>query len=191
MKYKRFFEKKDEILFVAVDLQERLLPAMNDSERVIKNSNILIEAAKILNIPLIITEQYPRGLGKTDSRIQNIDSAVAVCEKVEFSIFQSESFLAELKKYPERNTIILFGVETHVCMYQSALDARYPQDKNDKYYVYLAADACSSRTKENHEAALKRMEQRKISIETTEMIVFQLLGSAKADGFKQISSLVK
>lgn len=191
MKYKRLFEKKDKILFVAVDLQERLLPAMNEAERVVKNSNILIEAAKTLDIPLIITEQYPKGLGKTDSAIKNTDSAVAICEKVEFSIFQSESFLSELKKYPERDTIVLFGVETHVCMYQSVLDARYPQDKNEKYYVYLISDACSSRTKENHEAALRRMEQRKISVETTEMFVFQLLGSAKADGFKQISNLIK
>ncbi len=190
MKYKRLFEKKDKILFVAVDLQERLLPAMNESQRVIKNSNILIQAAKILDIPLIVTEQYPKGLGKTDSSI-NIESASAVTEKVEFSIFQSESFLAELKKYPEVDTVILFGVETHVCMYQSALDARYPQDKNNKYYVYLVSDACSSRTKENHEAALKRMEQRKISIETTEMVVFQMLGSAKAEGFKEISNLIK
>ncbi len=190
MKYKRLFEKKENIIFVAVDLQEKLLPAMNEEDRVIKNSNILIEAAKILDIPLIVTEQYPKGLGKTDSRV-NVQSAVAITEKVEFSIFQSESFLNELKKYPERNTIILFGVETHVCMYQSALDARYPQDKNDKYYVYLVSDACSSRTKENHEAAIKRMEQRKISIETTEMVVFQMLGSAKAEGFKQISALIK
>ncbi len=191
MKYKRFFEKKDEILFVAVDLQERLLPVMYEKDRVVKNSNILIETAKILNIPLIITEQYPKGLGKTDSSINNIDSAVALCEKVEFSIFQSDSFISELKKYPERNTIVLFGIETHICMYQSALDARFPQDKNDKYYVYLVSDACSSRTKENHEAGLRRMEQRKISIETTEMLAFQLLGSAKSDGFKQISSLIK
>jgi len=189
MDFKRLLDQRDKVVFVAVDLQTRLLPVMFHQDMIIKNANILIEAANILDIPLIVTEQYPKGLGSTDERINTIADSVPVIEKTEFSIFQSQAFLEEIKKHDDRNIIVLFGIETHICIYQSALDAFFNKDK--KYSVYLIEDACSSRKKENHENAIRRMEKMKINIENTEMLLFQFLGKAGGDEFKKISALIK
>ncbi len=188
MKFKRLSEQRDKTVFVAVDLQTRLLPAMFNEDMVIKNANILIEASRVLNIPLIVTEQYPKGLGSTDERIILTDST-GIVEKIEFSVFQSENFCREIKKYDDRNIIVFFGIETHVCMYQSILDAKFNDDK--KYDVYLIGDACSSRKEKNHNNAIRRMDKIGINIENTEMLLFQFLGKAGGDEFKKISSLIK
>ncbi len=181
--------KNKKIVFVAVDLQARLLTKMFQESLVVKNSNILIAASKILDIPLIITEQYPKGLGNTDSRIEGLDN-FSVIEKTEFSVFGNGRFCDEIKKYADCEVIVFFGIETHVCMYQSVLDS-LSGAYGKKYKTYLVEDACSSRTVENHNTAIQQMATVGANIESTEMILFQLLGKAGGDEFKQISALVK
>ena len=144
----------------------------------------MIKASKILKIALIVTEQYPKGLGHTYEKI-NLPSKKHLIEKVSFSCFGSEEFVKKIKEL-KVDSIVLFGIEAHVCILKTALDAL----KNN-LDVYVVADAISSRTAENKSLAIERMRQSGVFIVSTEMIVFQLLDKAGTEEFKLISKLVK
>lgn len=184
MKIETLYERTGESIFVAIDLQAKLIAAMYDREVLVKNSNALIEASKIFKIPLIFTEQYPKGLGLTDESIAKREDA-KVIEKMHFSVFGNDEFAQTIKSM-KKKVIVLFGIESHVCVYQSALDAL-----NEGYEVYLASDGTSSRKIESKLIALGRMEKIGVNVETTEMILFQYLNKAGGDDFKKISSLIK
>ncbi|MEA3343118.1 MAG: hydrolase [archaeon] len=176
--------KKENTAFVLVDIQERFIPVIDNIEQVISNANTLVDVSKILNIHLIVTEQYPKGLGKTSDKISLPDN-IKTIEKLSFSCFGSEEFVQEIKEL-KINTIILFGIEAHVCILKTALEAI----KNGMA-VHVVADAVSSRTSENKNIALERMKQSNVFIVSTEMIIFQLLGKAGTEEFKSISKLIK
>lgn len=176
--------KANKILFVCVDIQERLLGLMAHKDEVVRNANILLESAQILQVPLVITEQYPKGLGKTHSAI-NIPCGVDILEKTSFGIFGDEA----IKEYIARSkckTLVFFGIESHICILQSIVEAR-----NLGYECILAADACSSRNGLNHNLALEFFRTLGVSVLPTESIVFRILGDSTHEHFKAISQLVK
>jgi nicotinamidase-related amidase len=175
---------KKKTVFVLVDIQDKFIPVINDIDRIISNSNILVKASEILNIPLIVTEQYPKGLGYTTKKIDLPDKKYLI-EKINFSCFESEEFVKKIKEL-KVDSIVLFGVEAHVCILKTALDAL----KNN-FDVHVVVDAISSRSLENKTIAIERMRQSGIFIVSTEMILFQLLDKAGTEEFKLISSLIK
>jgi len=175
---------KENCCFVLVDFQDRLVSVMGDCSDQIKNINILNQASVILNIPLIVTEQYPKGLGKTSSQITLPDN-YSLVEKTTFSCFDSDKFVAQLSKLSV-DSVILFGLEAHICVLKTALDGL-----KLNYKVYVVADAISSRTQENKLLAIERMRQSGVFIVSTEMIIFQLLTDSMDPEFKAISALVK
>ena len=175
---------RNKTAFVLIDIQEKFIPVIKDMERVISNANVLVKASEILEVPLIVTEQYPKGLGKTSNEI-SLPLNQHLIEKTEFSCFGNKEFVEKIKELGV-DSIILFGIEAHVCILQTALDAL----KNG-LDVHVIADAISSRTLENKSIAIERMRQSGIFIISTEMLLFQLLGKAGTEEFKLISGLIK
>ena len=176
--------EKEKTVFVLVDAQEKLVPVMSDAEKIIKNINILVKASKILNVSLIVTEQYPKGLGKTVDKIILPEKKYLI-EKMHFSCFGSDEFVKKMKELGSRS-IVLFGIEAHVCILKTALDGL----KSD-FQVHVVADAVSSRTEENKNLAFERMKQSGAFVSSTEMILFQLIDKAGTDEFRELSRLIK
>lgn len=168
-----------------VDLQERLLPAIFERERVIQNSARLIRGAAILGLPVLASEQYPKGLGKTVPEIHAALEGVVPMQKTAFSACRAPGFVEALKS-KQISRVLLCGVETHVCVSQTCLDLL-----EAGFHVFVAADAVSSRTKENYQIGLQRMRDAGAVIVSTEMALFELLGSAGTEEFKKVLELVK
>ena len=175
---------KEESLFICLELQERLIPAMHDKETLVKNSNILMKMSEIYNIPVLITEQYPQRLGKTDSKIE-LPKNYKMFSKDYFSAFGVEDFVNEFNSLNKKN-IIIFGLETHVCVYYTVFHLI-----QNGYAVYVVADACASRTNESKKIALKQMRQLGANVITTEMVLFAHIENSKVPNFKDLSNLVK
>ena len=180
----RLISNKDSVL-VIVDMQERLIPKISDKHTIISNAITLIKSAGILDIPIIITEQYPKGLGPTIPEIKDLIVPWQPIEKICFSCFGSSDFSRKLKELKKDN-LILCGIESHVCIMQTALDGL-----KLNYSVFFVKDAISSRTKNNRETGFERMAQAGAIPVSTEMLVFELLREAGTDKFKQIVSLVR
>lgn len=180
----KYILNKDDSLILVIDIQERLKPAMDRSERVVNNTKILLESAKLLDIPVLFTEQYPKGLGNTLKEIIDIKENPQVFEKNSFTgcIDGVNSKLREMGK----KKIIIVGMETHVCVYQTCRDLL-----SDGYDVHIAEDAVSSRTHENYKNALGLMRDMGAVISNTETILFDLLKKAGSDEFKAISKMIK
>ncbi|HSC34537.1 MAG TPA: hydrolase [Thermodesulfobacteriota bacterium] len=182
------FLKKEDTTLVVVDMQEKLMSAMPDTESgvAVKNVKILLEAAKVLDIPVHVTEQYPKGLGPTIGEIkESAGEGFHPVEKLVFSCARSPEFMDALKDHG-RSSVILCGVETHVCVLQTAIDL-----VNDGYRVYVPADAVVSRKEIDWKMAIDLMDKAGAVIGTTEAFLFQLLERAGTDEFKQISKLVR
>jgi nicotinamidase-related amidase len=170
---------------VVVDVQQRLLPAIFEKERVLQNVLRLIQGAAILEVPVFATEQYPKGLGPTVPEVAAAIPGFAPMEKIAFSACGAAGFLTALKKR-KVSEAILCGLEAHVCVSQTCLDLLY-----DGFRVFVAADAVSSRTPENYRLGLGRMRAAGAIIVSTEMVLFELLEQAGTVEFKQILNLVK
>lgn len=178
--------RKEDTLFLIIDIQERLLPAVSESEEVEKYSTILAQAAKILNIPLIISEQYPKGLGSTISSIlEAMPENTKVIEKYSFSCMKNDELARELKA-SRASQVVISGIESHICVAQTALDLA-----SIGIQVQILQDGVSSRNPANKSNALSRMSRAGITISNTESALFELLGYAKGDKFKAISKLIK
>ena len=170
---------------VVVDIQERLLPAIFEKERVVQNALRLIQGAAALHVPVLVTEQYRKGIGQTVPEVAAAIPGFAPMEKLAFSACGAEGFVEALTAR-DREDIILCGIEAHVCVCQTCLDLL---DRG--FRVFVAADAISSRTAENHRLAVERMAAAGAVNVSTEMILFELLERAGTDEFKRILSLVK
>ena len=170
---------------LVVDIQARLLQAIFENERVGENSHRLIQATVILNRPIFATEQYRKGLGPTILGLANAIPNFQPLEKVTFSACGAEGCLDRLKA-AGISDVILCGIETHVCVCQTGLDLI-----EEGFGVFVAADAVSSRTQENHFLGLERMRDAGAIIGSTEMFIFELLEKAGTDEFKRILPLVK
>ena len=178
----------DDSVLVLVDIQERLVAAMRpeDREAVTRNAGILVRAAHLLGLPILVTEQYPKGLGHTIEELRDaLPEGTPVIEKVQFSCGRSEPFREALER-TGRHTVFLTGMETHVCVLQTAYDLL-----NRDNAVHVAADAVCSRTAANRRIGLGLMRQKGAAISSTETIAFQWLGCAGTDAFKAVSRLVK
>ena len=137
---------------VVIDIQQKLLPAVFERERLLKNAQLLIRLALVLDIPIISTTQYARGLGQTVPEIQSLLEKSWI-DKQAFSCFGSDAFCSAVKSIPgPRNTVLLCGMESHICVAQTALGAL-----QEGYIVHVASDAVSSRTEWNWKLGLDRM----------------------------------
>ncbi|KLU58688.1 isochorismatase family protein [Peptococcaceae bacterium CEB3] len=180
-KYTLHYE--DAVLMV-VDIQERLLPAMTYGERVIEKTNILIKIAGRMKMPIVFTEEYPKGLGKTaDAVVGNLAGATYV-EKLTFSAYTPE-LIAYLGSQGRREVIVT-GMETHVCVFQTVRDLL-----GQGYRVFAVADALCSRTKENYRNGLALMRDMGAVVTNTESVFFDLMKIAGTPGFKELSKLIK
>lgn len=181
----RLTEASDSVL-VVIDLQERLLGAMPRGvrDRVVGQTDILLTAATTLHVPVIATEQYPQGLGPTEDSIRSQLADEAILEKTCFSCTNSDSFNTLLAQH-QRKQIILTGMETHICVLQTALDLA-----RQGYEVYVVEDAVSSRAKGNQYNALQRLRQAGVVITNVESVLFEWLGDARHEDFKTLAKLI-
>jgi nicotinamidase-related amidase len=170
---------------VVVDVQERLLPAIFEKERVLQNVLRLVQGASILHISVFATEQYRKGLGATVPEVAAAIPGFAPMEKVAFSACDAAGFIPALEN-KRLSQVILCGIEAHVCVSQTCLDLL---DKG--FSVFVVADAISSRAPENCRIGVDRMRAAGAVIVSTEMALFELLERAGTDEFKLILKLVK
>jgi nicotinamidase-related amidase len=179
--------RKGDCALVVVDIQEKLLPPIHERERLLRNAQLLLRLAKILDIPIIATTQYARGLGRTVPEIAALLSKDEPVDKLQFGCFASERFCAALKSLPrQRNTLLLCGMETHICVMQTALGAL-----NNGYVVHVASDAVGSRSEWNWKVGLERMQAAGALISSTEMIIYELLGGSGTPAFKAMLPFLK
>jgi nicotinamidase-related amidase len=172
---------------VVVDVQEKLLPPIFEKERLVRNSQLLIRLAGILKMPILATTQYEKGLGKTVPEIASLISDVQPIDKMEFSCFGSGRFCSALRSLPgNRNTVLLCGMESHICVMQTALGAL-----NQGYLVHVASDAISSRSEWNWKIGLERMKEAGAVISSTEMMIYELLRASGTAEFKQMLQYIK
>ena len=172
----------EQCALIVVDIQEKLLPPIFQKEQLVKNSQLLIRLAGILKIPVLATTQYARGLGHTVREIASLLSGTEPIDKQMFSCFGSEAFCSLLRRLPgNRNTALLCGMESHICVTQTALGAL-----REGYIVHVASDAVSSRTEWNWKIGLERMRAAGAVISSTEMIIYELLRSSGAPSFKEL-----
>jgi len=184
MQVDKFTLKQEEAVLMIIDIQERLVPAMENGKKVVDNTNILIKTAQKLDIPIIGTEQYPKGLGKTVPEIrENIDTD-GFYEKLSYSAYIDEVRQALSKL--GRKKVIITGMETHVCVFQTVRDLL-----EDGYQVFVAGDAVCSRTRDNYLNGLSLMDKMGAVITNTESIMFDLLKVAGTPVFKELSKLIK
>lgn len=174
----------DETVLIVIDVQEKLVSAMKYGKQVIQNTNTIISLAKKLEIPIIVTEQYPKGLGKTVSDVSNNIEEAFTFEKTTFSGCTSEviSALAGLG----RKKIIITGTETHVCVFQTVRDLL-----TQGYQVFLVRDAVCSRFKDNYLNGLSLISSMGAVVTNTETVFFDLLKQSGTPLFKELSKLIK
>jgi len=173
---------------LVIDVQEKLLPKIHAAADVTRNIAFLIDAARLLHVPVAATEQYPRGLGATVPEIgQRLrgDKQVTIPDKVAFSSCAVPSVVEGFRR-DARTKILLAGIESHVCVLHTALDLL-----GLNFRVFVAADAVGSRYPIDHEVALRRLEQAGCVPVTSEMCVFEWLGGSQHAQFKAVSQLVQ
>ncbi len=170
---------------IIIDVQERLIDHMHDADQVKANAARLIEGCGILGVPVAFTEQYPKGLGPTIDELRTLLADCIRFEKQVFSCWRQDDFQRWLVN-SERNNVLLAGIETHVCVSQTAVDLL-----ENGFHVEVVADAVSSRREENREIGLSKMQRRGADLTSTEMALFELLRVAKGDRFKAVSRLVR
>ncbi|KPD21939.1 hydrolase [Idiomarina abyssalis] len=171
---------KDSLLLI-VDAQERLLPAIHQRDVVTSRMRWLGEIAMQLDLPILITEQYPKGLGYTVDSLQEIIEAARVVEKTHFSALRDDTFRDVLSEYNKKHVVIM-GMETHVCVLQTAIELQ-----ESGYQVFLPADTVGSRRPTDKESAIERMRSAGVEIITSEMAAFEWLEKAGGDTFRHIS----
>lgn len=177
----------EECALIVVDIQEKLLPPIFQKEAVVKNSKLLIRLAGILKIPTLMTTQYAKGLGNTVPEVAALLPDTQPIDKQMFSCFGSDVFCSLLKRLPgNRNTVLLCGMESHICVTQTALSAL-----REGYLVHVASDAVSSRTEWNWKIGLDRMRAAGAVISSTEMMMYELLRASNAAGFKELLPYLK
>src|SRR5208282_3384279 len=172
---------------LVVDIQEKLLPPIFQKEQLLKNAQLLIRLAGILKLPTLMTTQYAKGLGNTVPEIASLLPETQVIDKQMFSCFGSDAFCSLLRRLPgNRNTVLLCGMESHICVTQTALGAL-----NDGYLVHVASDAVGSRSAWNWRVGLDRMRAAGAIISSTEMMMYELLRCSGTAQFKELLPYIK
>jgi nicotinamidase-related amidase len=176
---------REKSALVVVDIQERLLPPVSGNDQLLRNAVRLIRGCGILKVPILATEQYPKGLGRTVPDIASALGKFSPIEKTAFSACGAAGFEAALSRGNVADTV-LCGIETHVCISQTCLDFL-----ERGLRVFVAADAVSSRNENDHRLGLERMRDAGAFIVSTEMILFELLKQAGTPEFKEVQALIK
>lgn len=174
---------RDDAVLVIIDFQDKLMKAMPNTEVVFKNTNLLLKAAELMSIPVLVTEQYTRGLGHTVEEISGNFKNHQIIEKMNFSAFEG---LQPLLAASNRQTVLITGSETHVCVFQTTRDLA-----KAGYKVQVVADAVCSRFELNYRSGLELMKDVGAAITNTETVLFDLLKVAGTPEFKVISPLLK
>lgn len=166
---------------VAIDYQERLMPVMNEKEMLIRNSSVLLEGIRVLDVPVILTQQYTRGLGMTIPEITEAAGTEKYLEKISFSAYEEMEPLLKGKTY-----VIVCGIESHICVLQTVIDL-----KANGYLPILVTDCISSRKEKDKEIALERAKREGAVLTTYEALLFELLEKAGTPEAKQIQRLIR
>ncbi|MDX6584203.1 MAG: hypothetical protein QOI10_3387 [Solirubrobacterales bacterium] len=169
-------------VLVVIDVQEAFRKALPSFDRVAASSATLVQGAAAIGLPVVVTEQYPSGLGATVAEVaEHLPEGTATLAKVRFSAAEAEGF-----ELGERDQALVCGIEAHVCVNQTVLDLI-----DEDVEVHVAADAVGSRTEANRELGLAKMERAGAVLTSVEMALFELLGGSDAKAFKQVQALVK
>ena len=176
---------RNDSVLVVVDMQERLAPVISGIGAVTENVKVLMQAASRLEVPILVSEQYPKGLGHTLAALADLTPNGAVVEKVEFSAAANSAFSERLAAL-ERSVPVICGIEAHVCVLQTALDLQ-----SGELHPVVVQDATQSRSADNAQAAWNRMVRRGVDLMTTEMVVFEWLRQADDPAFRELSRLLK
>jgi nicotinamidase-related amidase len=177
--------RRDGTALLVVDVQERLWPAMRNRQRLVDRIVVMIRGCRLLGISIFLTEQYPKGLGQTLQVIQEGLGQMDPLIKMTFSCCGLSELAANLKEKGIQQVVVV-GIESHVCVLQTALDLL-----SLGFQVHVPRDAVSSRHEEDQRTALQRMAREGVVVTTVEMTLFELLKTAQAPEFKEISKLVK
>lgn len=175
-----------ECALIVIDIQEKLLPPIFEKDSLLRNAQLLIRLANILEIPIVSTTQYAKGLGNIVAEVRELLPSAPI-DKNAFSCFGSDAFCSAMKNLPgQRNTILLCGMESHICVAQTALGAL-----REGYLVHVASDAVSSRTEWNWKIGLDRMRAASAVISSTEMMIYELLQESGTEAFKEMLKHLK
>lgn len=178
--------RAEDCVLAVIDIQEKLLPPIWEKERMVRNSEMLIRLANIVNMPVTVTTQYAKGLGPVVPEIASLLPNSQVIDKLEFGCFGNGDFCSALGRISGRNTLLLCGMETHICVMQTALGAL-----NQGLQVHVAADAVSSRTELNWKLGLERMRAAGAVLSSTEMMLYELMGKSGTPVFKAMLKYIK
>jgi len=180
-----YFLSAGECALVIIDIQERLAAVMEERGKVVANTRHLIELAKTFDMPVIVTEQYPKGLGRTVTEVAQVLERHARVEKMAFDCCGEETYVRALEASARRKLIVA-GMETHVCVLQTVLSLL-----NRGFCVHAVSDAICSRDRENKRIALDMMASAGAVVTCAETVLFQVMKVAGTPEFKRISSLIK
>lgn len=172
---------KEDSLLLLIDVQEKLTPAVLNTKAFISRCEWLLRLAKKLKVPILVSEQYPKGLGKTLASLSAYCMEESCVEKVYFSCMSDDKYAKQLRKFHKKH-LILIGIEAHVCVLQTALELI-----ELGYEVFVVVDAVSSRGEHNLHYGLQRMQQNGVHLLTAEMVLFEWLRKAGTIEFKEIS----
>ncbi|MGB1547986.1 MAG: hydrolase, partial [Alphaproteobacteria bacterium] len=172
-------------VLLIVDIQEKFVPAIHDFNHMLRNGILLMGAAARLDVPMLMSEQYPQGLGRTIPDLATLYTGGKPFEKTCFSCSEEPGFLPKLAEFQSKQ-VVLIGIETHVCILQTALGLRAAG-----YDAFVVADAVSSRTPKNHELGLARARDNGVEIVSAEMVLFEWLHRSVTDEFRELSKLVR
>ena len=177
--------RKEGTALVVIDFQEKLVPFVSKRDETLKNAATMLQAARIYNIPIVLTEHYPKGLGRTVPEISAHIPGIQPIEKVVFSAFGAPEFVKRLEELRIR-TLIVEGIETHICINQTVHDAL-----EMGYGVHVISDAVSSRAEHNYHVGIEKMRQSGAVISSTEMALYELQHRADVPEFKDLLKLIK
>ena len=173
--------EREHTIALVVDYQEKLVPAMNDKEKLLRNSCILLEGLKILDVPMVITQQYTKGLGMTVEEITQAAGMTEYIDKISFTAYDCVKEKISAKKY-----VIVCGIESHICVLQTVIDL-----KAAGFVPVLVADCISSRKESDRQVAIERARQEGAIVTTYESLLFELLQVAGTETSKKIQKLVR
>ncbi len=176
---------RDSALLLVVDYQQKLLAAFKKPDEFVENCVKLIKFAKILKLPIIWTEQYPKGLGQTVEQIGTELSHLKPIEKLSFSCFGEPQFVDALSNH-SATQLMICGIETHICVEQTVLDGI-----EAGYRMHVVADACGSRKKQDHKIGLRKMEQAGAVSTCVEMAMYEILERSDSAEFREVLKIVK
>lgn len=177
--------QKDNTALVLIDIQGKLAQIVHDSEFVVDNIAKITQGARLLDLPILWLEQYPKGLGKTTEEVAHHLTDLTPIEKITFSAYDTPEFVEQLKATGCKN-ILIAGIETHICVYQTAAHLL-----QNGYEVEVLADCVSSRTELNNKIGIEKMVQVGAKVTSVEMALMEMQQIAKGDTFKAISKLIK